>query len=140
MEFRRLSAIEDLKIEDFGSIPDASLRKVDEQIRQRIQNEVNKIWDGRLTCYLAHDNTRIFKIFCIATFGIRVERCANRDNISLEEANRKVEAHDIEESNVFKRLYGFSNPYNERWVDLQLDTSYASPEILVDKVKQILSR
>lgn len=129
-EFRKIAKTKGIGIEKFGSIPDKLLRQVDNQIRQRIHTEVNTIWDGRLTCYLAHENKRIFKIYCVADLDVRADRCASRDKMPLEEVKRKVLMRDIEEADVFKRLYGFSNPYSPKWVNLRLDTSDKSPEEL----------
>lgn len=137
-EFRKIAKTKGIGIEKFGSIPEKLLRQVDDQIRQRIQTEVNTIWDGRLTCYLAHENMRIFKIYCVADLDVRAERCASRDKMPFEEAKRKVLTRDIEEADVFKRLYGFSNPYNTEWVNLRLDTSYKSSKELASIVIRAL--
>lgn len=137
-EFRKIAQTKGIVIERFGSITDELLRQVDDQIRQRIQTEVNMIWDGRLTCYLAHSNNRIFKLYCIADLDVRAERCACRDKIPFEEAERKVLARDKEEADVFRRLYGFSNPYNPEWVNLQLNTSSKSSEGLASIVMKAL--
>jgi len=63
--------------------------------------------------------------------------CALRDwhgetKFSLEEVKEKVLAGDKKETDVFKRLYGITDPYNKKWVNLCLDTSNNSPEELVD--------
>jgi cytidylate kinase len=138
-EFRRIAKLRGLSIEAFGSIPDPLLRQIDKQIQHRMKTEVGKVWDGRLTCYLARNNTTIFKIHCLADFDVRAERLANRNKISLEEAKRKVLARDKEEADVFERLYGVSNPYSKRWENLHLDTSCNSPEELAKVVLQAFS-
>jgi cytidylate kinase len=138
-EFRKIAEPRGLRIEEFGSIPDPLLRQIDDQIRHRIQIEVNVIWDGRLACYLARNTMKVFKVYCVADLGIRARRSVNRDKISLEEARRKVLARDSEEADVFGRLYGISNPYSEKWVNLRLDTSHSSPKELANKVLRALS-
>lgn len=137
-EFRKLAKIRGIGIEKFGSIGDKLLRQIDDQICQRIQTEANTIWDGRLTCYLAHNNTKIFKVYCIADLNVRSKRCASRDTIPFKKAKSKVLARDIEEADVFERLYGFSNPYNTKWVNLRLNTSFNSPEELANIVMRAL--
>lgn len=137
-EFRRIANSQGLRIEEFGSISDTELRYVDDQIKQRIESEEYRIWDGRLTCYLARANTKVLKVYCIADINVRVERCARRDSVPLEDAWKKVLARDIEEREVFDRLYGVSNPYSPAWVNLSLDTSSHSPEALTSFIVQEL--
>lgn len=139
-EFRKIAKYEGLEIEKFGSISDELLRHIDEQIRQRIQTEENMIWDGRLTCYFTRSNGKVFKVYCMADLPIRAGRCANRDKMNFEEATRKVLARDKEEASVFRRLYGFSNPFSTEWMNLKLDTSAKSSEVLANMVMQALHR
>ncbi len=137
-EYRKIARLKGLEIEKFGSIPDILLRQIDDQIHQRIQTETNIIWDGRLACYLARDNMKIFKVYCLADLDIRAERAANRDKMPLEKAKRKVLTRDVEEANVFKRLYNISTQYNLKWVDLRLNTSSNSPEELANIIIRAL--
>lgn len=133
-EFRKICELRGLKIEEFGSIPDPLLRQIDDQIQRRIKTEVNMVWDGRLTCYLARNIMKIYKVYCLADLKVRAERLAGRDKAPLKEARRNVLARDAEEVDVFKRLYGILNPYSKKWVHLRLDTSRESPRELADTV------
>lgn len=137
-EYRKIARLKGLEIEKFGSIPDTLLRQIDDQIRQRIRNETNTIWDGRLVCFLAHDNMKVFKVYCVADLDVRAMRSGNRDKMPFEKAKRKVLTRDVEEADVFKRLYSILNPYNSKWVNLRLDTSSNSPEELANIVIQAL--
>jgi len=137
-EFRKLAKREGLEIDKFGSVPDSVLRKIDKEIAYRIQTEEKTIWDGRLTCYFARNNLEVFKVYCIADLNVRHERCADRDNLTTEEAKREIAARDSEEESVFERLYGVQLPYNRKWVNHTLDTSSDPPEVLADRVIQAL--
>ena len=137
-EFRRISELRGFRIEEFGSVPDPLLRQIDDRIQYRIRTEVDVVWDGRLTCYLARNIIKIFKVYCVADPNVRAKRSANREKISFKEARRNVLARDTEEVDVFKRLYGMSNPYSKKWVNLRLDTSYKPPEELADTVLRAL--
>jgi len=133
-EFKNVARRHGLRIEDFGAIPEDKLRKIDKQMQRRMKTETNTVWDSRLSCYLARKNRGVFKVYCRAGFEIRVERTANRDSISMDEAAQKVLARDREEIAVFTRLYGILDPCNEKWIDLIIDTSNNSPEELADRV------
>ena len=132
-EIRKLAIEHHLAIEHFGSIPDPQLRQVDEHIEQRISIETNTIWDGRLACYLARKATRIFKIYCIAPIELRSLRLSVREKISLENARAIIEKRDSEEEEVFRRLYALHSPYNEKWVNLKVDTSNP-PDALLNSI------
>lgn len=133
-EYKKITKNLSLKIENFGSIPEEQLRLIDDEFKKRMLNEHNIIWDSRLSCYLAQKNPEIFKIFCKADFLVRAQRTSQRDAISFEEAKQRIMDRDKEEMRVFKRLYGISDINNEKWIDLCIDTSIKSPEVLVDEI------
>lgn len=135
-EIRKLANIYGFEIENFGSIPPNKLRKVDQEIIQRIHKEPHVIWDGRLACYLSRDIPSCFRIFCTLPIKERSKRLAKRENILLTTAEERITNRDIEENNVFKRLYGLSSPCDSKWINLIIDTSDSSNQI----IKQILEK
>ena len=137
-EFRRLSHLYQLEIEHFGSIPEIPLRLIDEQISKRILTETKTIWDGRLACYLSKDFANVLRIYCTAPIGIRHERLSTREKISLSDAKTRIENRDIEERDVFQRLYSLSNPYNPDWIHLKIE-SIESVELLTERILRILN-
>lgn len=139
-EFRKISELRGLKIEKFGSIPDPLLRQIDNQVKQRVETEENRIWDGRLVCFLARNCSNIFKVYCVANLDVRAQRSANRNRLSFQEAKSRVLARDNEEAKVFRRLYCLPHPYSRKWVNLRLDTSTDSPRELADEVVRALTR
>jgi|GEM_PF-2152014 len=139
-EFRKIAKLEGLRIEEFGSIPDPLLRQIDNQVKQRVETEENRIWDGRLVCFLAHNCSNIFKVYCVANLDVRAQRSANRNRLSFQEAKSRVLARDNEEAKVFRRLYCLPHPCSREWVNLRLDTSTDSPRELADEVVRALTR
>jgi cytidylate kinase len=94
-EFRKLAVNCHLEIEQFGSIPETSLREVDQEIAQRIAKEFNKIWDGRLVCYLSQPVDSVFKVYCTAPMEVRTKRLSQRERISIADASGKIKKRDI---------------------------------------------
>ena len=139
-EFRKIAKREGLRIEEFGSVPDPSLRQIDNQVQQRIETEANRVWDGRLACFLARNSSSIFKVYCVADLDVRAERLAKRTRLSFQEAKSRVLARDNEEARVFRRLYCLPHPYSRNWVNLRLDTSTDSPRNLANAVVRALRR
>ena len=133
-DIKKMAKEYNLRVENFGSIPEKQLKMIDEHIRGRMNEVHNIIWDSRLSCYLARNNVQIFKIFCNATDEIRAERTAKRDGISINLALENVIKRDEEEMNVFKKLYGISDISNKEWIDLVVDTSDKNPTELTDLV------
>jgi predicted cytidylate kinase len=136
-EFRKLANIAGLEIEKFGSVPENQLRKVDQEITQRIRKEPQVIWDGRLACYLSRDINTVFKVYCTLPVEMRIKRLANREKITLSEARGKISDRDSEEKNVFERLYGLSNQFDPQWVNLQIDTSSSPDELIKQALKHL---
>lgn len=133
-EFKRLSKEYNLTIEKFGSLPDAILRSIDDRLKERMNKEYEIIWDSRLSCYLAKDNPNILKVYCYVDLKTRINRTMQRDNISFDEANIKINLRDKEELNVFRRLYNLDNFYSKKWINYKIDTSKDDPITLAKKV------
>lgn len=133
-EFRRITEGFKLDIKDFGSVPDDVLQKVDLIMEEKMDEEEHVIYDGRLSCYLARNRPNIFKILCKANLDVRVERTSTRDNITIEEAKKRIQAREVEEREVFKRLYNLENPFDLQCIDLVVDASEKNPEELVNEI------
>jgi len=137
-KLRGMASAGGIDIDRFGSLPDKALRQVDDEIQRRMEREKNKIWDGRLTCYLARRNSYIFKVWCKASLEARAARLGSKDNVTIEEARTKVLARDSEEIRVFARLYGVQLSDSHKWVDIVLDLTTGSPEHFADIVRRRL--
>jgi cytidylate kinase len=55
--------------------------------------------------------------------------------IPFEDARKKLAKRDVEEKEVFKKLYALSDSYNPKWVDLKVNTLDPAETL----VKQILN-
>jgi len=133
-EFRKLANEYNLDIEKFGSIPDEKLILIDEIMKKRMSIEEKKIWDGRLSCFLARGRKDILKVFCTADLNVRIIRASIRSNIDHDTAKKQILDREIEEKKVFHRLYHLDNPYDKKWIDLILNTSTNSPSELAQIV------
>lgn len=138
-EFRKLAASYKLEIKYFGSIPTEQLKKVDQEIITRIHKEPQSIWDGRLACYFSRDVPSCLKVYCMLPTELRSQRLAKRENLLLADAENVITDRDTEENKVFERLYGLSNPFDPKWVNLTVDTS-DSPEELTKQILEKINR
>jgi len=133
--FRDLAKASGIPIENFGSLDDASLLRVDEEVQTRMKLTSHYVWEGRLAAWLARPLPEVMSIYCFAGDATRITRCAKRQGISLGEAEGQVFKRDEEERIVFKRLYDISDIGKETHFDLSLDTSRKSPKELLDEIK-----
>ncbi|MCW4049904.1 MAG: cytidylate kinase family protein [Candidatus Bathyarchaeota archaeon] len=131
-EFKKMIKKSGLRIEQFGSLPDETLRNMDTQIIKRMRSETDIVWDSRLSCYLARNYPNIFKIFVHADMETRINRYISRNNISRADAEHLILKRENEEKTVFKRLYSIDDPYQSEWVDFSLDTSRNDPQELME--------
>ena len=137
--FRDLVRDSGLLVEDFGSLDDASLRQVDEEMQLRMKTTFHCVWEGRLTAWLAKSLPHVMTIYCYADDTTRANRCAKRESLSLEDALGQISKRDEEERLVFKRLYDISSVQKEASFDLTIDTSSNSPHGLLEQVKRHLN-
>jgi len=133
--FRDLAKASGILIENFGSLDDVSLRKVDQEVQVRMKRTSRHVWEGRLTAWLARPLPDVMSIYCLAEDATRATRCAKRQGISLDEAKGLIFKRDEEERVVFKRLYNISDIRKETRFDLSIDTSRKSPKELLDEIK-----
>ncbi len=80
------------------------------------------------------------KVYLKAPQGIRAERVAKRDGISIEEALDVLKKKDELEEKNFYDLYGFHPSDQERDADIVIDTSDKSPEQIVEIIINELKR
>ena len=90
-------------VEDFGSLSDASLRQVDDEVKLRMKTSSHCVWEGRLTAWLAKSLSHIMTIYCSADDATRANRCAKRESLLLEEALAQISKSSSEVSLYFVR-------------------------------------
>lgn len=94
--------------------PDDFDRKVDYEMRADIQNKSGFVYESWLSGFLAQQVKDVFKILVICSDdAVRVDRIANRDDVSIDEAKAHIFAR--EEKNLQKWINMYTNEWNE-WV------------------------
>lgn len=94
--------------------PDDFDRKVDYEMRDNIYHKRGFIYESWLSGFLAQGAPDVLKILVYCSDdAVRVDRIANRDDVSIEEA--KVHIFGREQNNLEKWIKMYSNEWNE-WV------------------------
>lgn len=81
-----------------------------------------------------------FKIWVHASQEKRAQRTAQRDNLEIHDARKKLETRDKIEREQFLKIYGLDILHQESKADLIIDTSQLTPEevlsIVLEKINQ----
>lgn len=108
----------------------------DELARERARKG-NVVIDGKLQIRLAKGFYDL-SVWLKAPFGIRAERYAKRDGISLKGAGRKLKEKETLERKNWLRIYSFDYFRQEKGADLVIDTSRKKPEKVVEAIIKAL--
>ena len=85
----------------------------------KLAMEGNVVLDGRLTGWAAGGWADV-KIYYICSMKVKAERVAERDNISVEEAEKMITMRDKEDHKKYYELYGI-NSYDESIYDIVIN-------------------
>lgn len=110
-------------------------KKIDDITQQLLKTEKEIIYEGWLTGFFARSYKDILKVLLICSHDdIRVDRVANRDNVSVEEAKHWIKQRENENTEKWKRLYGEYNFWDPKYFNLIIDTYKTGPQETLGKV------
>ncbi len=97
-------------------------RQVDYGLRKKLQEESNKVYESWLSGFLGQGIVGTLKILVYCSEdAVRVDRIANRDKISIEEA--KVHIFDREDKNLEK----WAKMYKKEWEEWVVGRGVVAP-------------
>lgn len=140
-EFMRQYAIEhglidknDAKHHYATAYPDDFDKQVDYGMKERLEKKEKQVLEADLAGFMARGIPGVLKILLVCHDDIRVDRVANRDNATIEEAKEHV--FKVEEFNVnrWHNLYGDYDFWDPKNFDLVIDTYSHSKVETVDEV------
>jgi cytidylate kinase len=113
-------------------------KRVDKKLGQILKEE-NAVITSYTLPWLVSDG-RIIKFWLKGSDLNRAKRMANRDNISVKEAERIVKFRDSQNIRIYKNLYGFTFGQDLSVFDYSLNTDRLSLDALVEIAKLIVRR
>jgi cytidylate kinase len=137
--FRAMAEAKKTSLDELNMLADRD-PSIDKEVDEKIKEEAKKgdvVLDGQLAAWMAKDQADL-QILLIAPNEIRLGRIAERDNLSLQEAEEKTFGREEIEKERYKRYYGIdiSDP---SIYDLIVDTNlYPLPE-MTKILKKIVS-
>jgi len=131
-EKRGLTLLELTRLaEEDGSID----RFIDDEARKEAEKG-GVVIDGQLSAWMAGENA-LLKIYLTAPLPVRVKRIAERDGVSLEEAEKATVERERAEKERYLRLYGIDVDDLSVY-DLIVDTDLMPLEEMTATLKNIV--
>lgn len=121
--FRSLAKERGLTLEQFSRVAEHD-SKIDRILDDGLKEEAEKggvVLDGQLSAWMAGEKAD-FRILLTAPLDIRLQRIADRDAISFEQAKHQTSVREKSERARYRRLYGI-NIEDQSVYDLVLNTA-----------------
>ncbi len=119
-----------------NAVPEEVDRKLEADFAEMMNTQTNKIFESRLSGWLARENSQILKVLVKTDFDVAMERVAKREGISLEEAKKRSQERAEGLVSKFKALYGVDDFLDEKYFDLVIDTTSNSAEKALEMVME----
>ncbi len=138
--FRQMAKEKGLTLEQLEilseSDPDFD-NKLDEKIAHYGKNHPDCVIDSRLAWYFVPDSLKI-KLDC--NYHDRINRVADRDNISFEQAEAETKVRENSIADRYFRYYGIKDFLSDSNFDLVIDTTHVSPDEGVSMILNYLDQ
>jgi len=109
--------------------PDDHEREMEEMGKKILKEKKNIIYEAWLAGFLARGYKDVLKVLIVCSHDdIRVDRVANRDNLTIDEAKKWIKQRELENERKWKDLYGDHDFWNPQHYDLIIDT-YATGQM-----------
>lgn len=118
--------------------PDNHEREIEDMTKKMLTNEKNLIYEAWLAGFVARGIPNILKVLLICSNdAIRIDRVANRDKMTVEEAKVFIKKREEENIAKWQKLYGNHDFWEPSNYDLVIDT-YSSGQM--ETVGKVLDR
>jgi len=109
--------------------------EVDDMTINILKTDKDLVYEAWLAGFMAQKINGIFKVllFC-SVDAIRIDRVANRDKLTIDEAKLFVKQREEENITKWKKLYGDYDFWDPKYYDLAIDTFSSGPMETLGKV------
>lgn len=109
--------------------------KLDDRTKNLLTQEGHYVIEAWLAGFMAKDLDNTLRILLTCpNDALRIDRVANRDNISVDEAKQFIKEREDNNMTEWKRIYGDHNFWDPQYYHLVLDTYSMGPMETVGKV------
>lgn len=114
---------------------DGHEKEIDAMTEKMLKTEEKIIYEAWLAGFFARSYKDILKVLLVCSHeDIKVDRVANRDNVTVQEAKHWIKQRESENTDKWKRLYGEYDFWDPKNFDLVIDTYEAGPQETLGKV------
>lgn len=124
-----------------NKLPRASLvedkfhRKIDQRTRNLLTNEGHYVIEAWLSGFVARDLDNTLRVLLVCdNDAIRIDRVANRDTTTIEQAKEIIKKREDDNFREWKRIYGNYNFLDPKYYHLIIDTYSSGQMETVGKV------
>lgn len=104
-------------------------RAIESKVEQILQTEKKWIIQAWLSGFIARNIPSTLRVLLICkNNSLRVDRVANRDNITVDEAKQFISKRELGNLSKYKRLYGDYDFWDPKYYHLVIDT-YSSGQL-----------
>jgi cytidylate kinase len=135
--FRQYCQEKGWPIERYQDIPDQIDKEVDQKAKTMLEKEEKIVYEGWLAGWISRDLPHVFRILCTAPLKVRIKRFAKREQVSLDEARKKVVFRDQTTIKKHQRLYEIKDQFDKRFFHLVLATDKMT---VVEEVDLVLKK
>lgn len=110
-------------------------KEIDAMTEQLLKTEKEIIYEAWLSGFFARNHKDILKVLLICSHDdIRVDRVANRDNMTVEQAKHWIKQRESENIIKWERLYGDYDFWDPKYFNLVINTYRSGPMETLGKV------
>lgn len=113
--------------------------QIDRAMREKISNpSIHMVIESWIAGWNARGLTHVLKVLLMCDDALRIDRVVNRDNLTVEDAKKHLEARESENIAKWKRMYGVDDFWDPKHYDLVINTYSHGPKETLDLVLQAL--
>lgn len=103
--------------------PDEHEREMEAYAQKTLTEKSHVVYEAWLSGFVARKIPGVFRVLMTCSDDtIRVDRVANRDNVTIEEAKRYIRTREKENIEKWQKIYGVKDFWDPKYYDLVIDT------------------
>lgn len=108
---------------------------IDNRTKDLLTKEGNYVIEAWLSGFMSRDLKDTLRVLLICSDdALRIDRVANRDKVSIDEAKKFIKEREDINFKEWKRIYGDYNFWDPKYYNLVIDTYSSGPMETVGKV------
>ncbi len=103
--------------------------KIEKEVESVFRTSKKNVIEGWLAGFVAKNIKTTLKVLLVCSdFSLRVDRVANRDRLSIEQAKEYIKKREEENLKKWRQIYGNFDFFSPKYFDLVIDT-YSSGQM-----------